>query len=175
MNYSITRLCAVVATSAFLMLSCSEEGKQSQLTIKMKDAPGEFQEVNVELLSVEVHHRKKGWIALSTNQGIYDLLTLQYNVSAVLVENSSFPSGEVDNIRLILGSNNTVKVDDDYHALQTPSAEESGLKIHINASLDPNENYELLIDFDAKKSIVHHGNGDYSLKPAITLAEMVEL
>jgi hypothetical protein len=140
----------------------------------MKDAPGDFQQVNVEVLRVEVHHGASGWVMLPTNQGIYDLLTLQYNVTAVLVNQGTLPAGEIDQMRLILGSNNTVMVDSVYYPLATPGAQQSGLKINVNTDFAPDHTYELLIDFDARKSIVQQGSGNYSLKPVITLAGIVE-
>lgn len=154
-------------------LGCTKGGP-SQITVKMKDAPGDFQQVNVEVLRVEVHHGASGWVRLPTNQGIYDLLTLQYNVTAVLINQGILPAGEIDQMRLILGSNNTVMVDSVYYPLATPGAQQSGLKINVNADFAPDHTCELLIDFDAPKSIVQQGSGDYSLKPVITLAGIVE-
>ena len=51
--------------------------------------------------------------------------------------------------------------------LTTPSAQQSGLKLNLNATLTPGVDYNLLLDFDANKSIVLTGNGEYQLKPVI--------
>jgi len=169
------RLCTLLTTAFIFAAGCSKDGRHTQLTVRMKDAPGDFQKVNVEVLRVEVHHAGSGWIALSTNQGIYDLLTLQYDVTTVLVNEGTLPAGEINQMRLILGSNNTVMVDSVYYPLKTPGAQQSGLKINVNTTFDADETYELLIDFDAQKSVIKQGNGDYSLKPVITVAGIVEL
>lgn len=160
----------------FSFTACQKEkAGTSQMKIRMVDAPGDFQEVNVELLGVEIHTNTQGWVSLPTNQGVYDLLTLQDSVSAVLVNGGNFPSGQVSQLRLILGSNNYVVVDDTIHPLATPSAQQSGLKINLNYTFDPNEQYELLFDFDASQSIVTEGNGGYSLKPVIKVLSIITL
>ncbi len=146
---------------------CKKKEGTSQMTVKMVDAPGDFQQVNVEVLQVQVHHDGQGWINLPTNAGIYDLLTLQNDVSATLVNAGTLPSGHLEQFRLILGDENNVMVDSLFYPLATPSAQQSGLKINLNADFDPNTQYELVLDFDAEQSIVTHGTGTYSLKPVI--------
>lgn len=157
------------------MTACHKENQTSRMTVKMTDAPGDFQQVNVEVLQVEVHHDSQGWVSLPTNQGIYDLLTLQNDITTVLVNQGELPAGHIDQFRLVLGDANTVMIDSVYYDLSTPSAQQSGLKINVNADFAPNETYELLIDFDAGQSIVQQGNGGYSLKPVIKLEGIVEL
>ena len=51
--------------------------------------------------------------------------------------------------------------------METPSAQQSGLKFNIHATLEPGVTYEMFIDFDAARSVVEKGNGAYSLKPTL--------
>lgn len=146
---------------------CKKKEGTSQMTVKMVDAPGDFQQVNVEVLQVQVHHSGQGWINLPTVAGVYDLLTLQNDVSATLVNAGTLPSGDLQQLRLILGDENNVMVDSLYYPLATPSAQQSGLKINLNTNFAPNTQYELVLDFDAEQSIVTQGTGAYSLKPVI--------
>lgn len=157
----------IAAAAVFMFTACRKEEGTSHMKVRMKDAPGDYQQVNVEVLEVQVHHEGDGWVSLPTNQGIYDLLTLQDSVTAVLVDGSDIPSGDISQFRLILGDENTVMVDSVMHPLDTPSAQQSGLKINVHQTLEPNTVYEMLIDFDAAESIVERGNGTYSLKPVI--------
>jgi hypothetical protein len=62
-----------------------EETGSSRMTVKMTDAPGDFQQVNIDVIEVKVHHSADGWVSLPTVAGIYDLLTLQDSVTTVLV------------------------------------------------------------------------------------------
>lgn len=146
--------------------------EKSSLRVKMIDAPGDFQQVNVEVLQVKVHHEGAGWIDLPTNSGVYDLLTLQNDVSATLVNMGELPSGKLNQFRLILGNNNYVMVDSVYYPLATPSAQQSGLKINLKADLVPNQLYEVVVDFDAEQSIVTQGTGSYSLKPVLKVVSL---
>lgn len=146
--------------------------EKSALTVKMIDAPGDFQQVNVEVLQVKVHHDGAGWIDLPTNTGVYDLLTLQNDVSATLVNVGELPAGKLNQFRLVLGDNNFVMVDSVYYPLATPSAQQSGLKMNLKAELIPNTNYEVVVDFDAEQSIVTQGNGSYSLKPVLKVVSL---
>jgi len=164
-----------LAALAIALASCHKEEGNSRMSVRMKDAPGDFQQVNVEVLEVQVHHAGQGWLTLPTNQGVYDLLTLQDSVTTVLVNQGQLPAGHIDQFRLILGANNTVMVDSLIFPLQTPSAQQSGLKINVNGDFAPNETYELLIDFDAEQSIVEQGNGGFLLKPVIKLEGIIQL
>lgn len=166
---------SVLAVAAVALLGCKKPENMGRLTVKMTDAPGDFEQVNVDIREVEVNVSGHGWVSLPTNQGVYDLLTLQNDITTVLVNEGELPAGHLSQFRLILGGSNTVKVDGMYFPLATPSAQQSGLKINLNADVSPNETYELLIDFDAGESIVEEGNGGYSLKPVIKLEGIVEL
>lgn len=166
---------SLLAIAAVAVLGCKKMDNTGHMTVKMTDDPGDFEQVNVDIREVLVHVEGHGWVNLPTNQGVYDLLTLQNDITTVLVNEGELPAGHLNQFRLVLGGSNTVKVDGVYFPLATPSAQQSGLKININADVAPNETYELLIDFDAGESIVEEGNGGYSLKPVIKLEGIVEL
>lgn len=165
---------------SLLAVGCNKEAGTSRMFVKMKDAPGDFQQVNVEVVGVQIHYSNdnqgsSGWVSLPTNTGVYDLLELQNNVTAVLTDPTDIPAGSVTQMRLILGSNNSVMVDSTIFSLSTPSAQNTGLKFNLGTTFIDNESYEVLIDFDAAASIVIEGNGSYSLKPVIKVEEVIEL
>jgi hypothetical protein len=72
-------------------------------------------------------------------------------------------------LRLVLGANNTIVINGvtEPLPLETPSAQQSGLKFNIHAELVEGVNYKMWIDFDCARSIVVNGNGDHILKPVI--------
>jgi len=51
--------------------------------------------------------------------------------------------------------------------LETPSAQQSGLKLLLNSELTGGITYAILLDFDAAKSVVKTGSDKYILKPVI--------
>ena len=132
----------------------------------MTDAPGDYDAVYIDLIGAEVHSDVKGWVALNVKAGIYNLTNLT-NGKDTLIANGQVAVGNISEIRLILGNNNSVVVKGKTYALTTPSAQQSGLKLQVHTVLVEGITYSLLIDFDADKSIVDTGNDKYILKPVL--------
>jgi hypothetical protein len=57
-------------------------------------------------------------------------------------------------------------------ALATPSAVQSGLKVIHPFTVEAGKRVDLVIDFDACRSIVRRGNGTFGLKPVLTASVM---
>lgn len=147
--------------------SCTKNtSTTSTLKVKMTDAPGPYTAVNVDIQGVEVTGTNNNTVLLNVSKGTYNLLDLA-NGKDTLIGTGSLNEGSVEQIRLILGSNNTVVVNNVSHPLSTPSAEQSGLKLQVHQTLVAGVDYSILLDFDANQSIVETGNGTYKLKPVI--------
>lgn len=165
-----------------LLLSClvwfsacdsdSDSTGTAKMEVRMTDSPGDYEEVNLDVQSVQVHKEvdgdESGWITLDEiNPGIYNLLDFA-NGKDTLLASSTLPAGKISQIRLILGQNNSLKLKDGtVTPLVTPSGQQSGVKLEINAELESDVTYVLLLDFDAAKSVVARGNGQYNLKPVV--------
>ena len=165
-------LVALAFAAAGVIISCSKSdnpGNTTQLTVRMSDTPYNAQEINVDLREVRVNMRddSTGWQTLVTNAHIYDLLDFQNGVDTAIAT-GSVPTGNVKELRLILGPNNTIKINNVVYPLTIPSGDESGLKIKVNKNLATSLD-SLNIDFDAALSIIQTGNGSYKLKPVIKL------
>src|SRR5690242_8947336 len=131
--------------------------------VRMTDAPAAYDQVNVDIIGVEFKVNSGTTVNLNVNPGVYNLLDFANGVDT-LIASADVPSGELSQVRLILGSNNTIVVDGQPYPLETPSAMQSGLKLNVHTTLQPGVLYELLLDFDASQSIVVEGNGTYKLK-----------
>ena len=160
------------------LTSCSSDDEATgvgKLAIRLTDAPGDYDAVNVDIKEVLVHTSSdasedaSGWIAMNdVNGGIYNLLDFSNGVDTLLAADASLPTGNISQIRLVLGDNNSVVLDGETIPLKTPSAQQSGLKLKVNADLTPGVTYEILLDFDAARSVVKAGSsGKYNLKPVI--------
>jgi hypothetical protein len=169
------KILLMMAFAAFIIASCSESSETganyARLQVRLTDSPGDYQEVNVDIQRVQVHvyneDSEDGWIDLDVNAGVYDLLKLTNGLDTVLAT-GDLPAGKISQIRLILGDNNSIKVDDEIIPLKTPSAQQSGLKVKVNTELSEGFSYTILLDFDAARSIVKAGaSGKYILKPVI--------
>ncbi|GAA4423774.1 hypothetical protein GCM10023188_02950 [Pontibacter saemangeumensis] len=156
--------------------ACDSETDEGTGTAKMEvrltDAPGDYEEVNVEIESVQVHKEdgdsEDGWITLDEiHPGVYNLLDFA-NGRDTLLASANLPVGHISQIRLVLGDDNTLKLKDGSVVdLQTPSGQTSGVKLQIDAHLESDVTYMVLLDFDAAKSVVAKGNGGYNLKPVV--------
>ncbi|MBX2969993.1 MAG: DUF4382 domain-containing protein [Cyclobacteriaceae bacterium] len=165
------RLFSLALLSAVMLISCSEDGRNARLEIRLTDAPGDYEEVNIDIQGVQVHAASEdngsGWKSLDITPGVYNLLELTNGLDTLLgvIE---LPAGRISQVRLILGNNNTLKINGETKALTTPSAQQSGLKLNVHADLVEGITYTLLLDFDAARSIVKAGaSGKYLLKPVI--------
>lgn len=163
------RIVAFIALS-WVWLACSTDEAKSRLEVRLTDSPGDYEEVNIDIQGVEIHRaegsQSSGWVSLEVNEGVYNILMLSNGLDTLL-GTASLPSGRISQIRLILGTNNTVKIGGQVKSLDTPSGQQSGLKLNVQTQMSPGITYLITLDFDAARSIVAKGNGEYKLKPVI--------
>ena len=156
-----------VASLTMVVFACSEQSETDRANIQFRliDMSGEYQEVNIDIVAVNVIVNDS-LFELTTNQGKYNLLEFVNGKDTLLVDDE-IPGGFISQVRLVLGENNTIMIDDLLHDLKTPSAQQSGLKLNVHNEFLPGESYAYVIDFVVEKSIVETGNGGYILKPVI--------
>lgn len=164
-------LLAVAATTllVFGMQSCKKDSNTDtgQVTFKMTDAPAAYDAVYVEVTGVEVHSDVSGWVTMgNVHAGVYNLLDLANGTDTILAT-ADLPVGTISQVRLILGSNNSIVVGGSTYPLTIPSGSESGLKINVHYDVAANVNNVILVDFDAGASVHQTGNGVYKLQPVI--------
>jgi len=156
-------------------------------SVSVTDAPAcGFNEVNVTVTKVRVHQsdhaseNAAGWtdITLTPPRKI-NLLELndptQPNFALDRLGETPLAAGHYTQLRLVLDRNtgpslaNSVSLENTTTeiALDTPSAVHSGIKLIHQFNVDSGQRVDLLLDFDACKSIVKTGNGRYKLQPVI--------
>lgn len=165
----------IAAMAATLMFtSCQKNDDQpvntqgtAKVNMHLTDDPAAYDAVYIDIQKVEVTMEGSAAVSLAPiRPGIYNLLDFRNGLDTLLLR-ADVPAGKVGQIRLVLGSNNSVVVDGTSYPLNTPSAQESGLKLNLKESFVAGGSYDVWIDFDAGKSINQTGNGKYMLKPVI--------
>lgn len=151
---------------SLLVFSCAKDSSNYPVKVRLTDGPGPYDSVFVDIQGVELTGMDGTAIVFDVNPGIYDLLQFS-NGKDTLIATGEMDVATIEQIRLILGSENSVVVDGVKYPLSTPSAQQSGLKLQVHETLEAGVVYTILLDFDANKSIVNQGNGNYSLKPVI--------
>ncbi|TVZ52812.1 DUF4382 domain-containing protein [Dokdonia sp. Hel_I_53] len=167
---------ALLSVLTLGFISCGDDDSSdngtARMAVRLTDAPGDYDAVNIDVENVvikyngDVEDEDDVMIGSDVNAGIYDLLELTGGANVLLVDDQ-VDAGRLSQIRLILAENNTIVVDGETFPLATPSAQQSGLKVQVNETLEDGVFYEFLLDFDVDESVVQEVNGGYSLKPVI--------
>lgn len=173
---------SIIILSTFLFTACSTESGPGTGTMKVSltDAPANFDQVNIEIRQVLVNKDENaedtldsGWKTVMEDSIVVNLLDYQNGKVLDLGEVELEP-GMYNQVRLMLGEGNNVVIDGETHALTTPSAQQSGYKLNVDAEVQEGQVYELVIDFDASQSIVVTGNNQYLLKPVLRTVDLQE-
>ncbi len=163
---------AILFSTLIIFAACSDDNKSGTGTLELRltDAPADYEEVWIDIQEIYVNvtdDEDGNWINLDdVKTGKYNLLDLT-NGNDTLLTSCDLPTGKIHQIRLVLGDDNQVKVDGEYHDMKAPSASTSGLKLNVQATIEDGVIYKMWLDFDAARSIVETGNGKYILKPVI--------
>lgn len=147
--------------------SCSKDNEgQAKVSVMLTDGPGIYDAVYVDIQRIEFNVNNEWHTLNPVTPGVYNLLDLSNGIDT-LMGNILLPAGQINQIRLVLGSQNSVVVDGISYEMKTPSGQQSGLKLNLNTTLEAGKSYKIWLDFDAGKSIVNTGSGKYILKPVI--------
>jgi hypothetical protein len=180
----IMRVALALALPAWLAACGGGSGSaDGSLRVALTDAPAcGFDAVNVTVQKVRIHQSPTaaetdgGWtdITLSPAQR-FDLLSLQNGALAELGQTPLAP-GRYQQMRLVLASNDSTPLANSVTptggsevALTTPSGQQTGLKMNVDITVASNQLADVVIDFNACKSVVATGSGKYLLKPVLSV------
>ena len=155
------------------------------LRVALTDTPAcGYDEVNVTVEKVRVHQSASasedagGWSEVVLNPAKrVDLLKLTNGVLEE-VGATSLPAGNYTQVRLVLSANSgttpmansVVPTGGTETALDTPSGQQSGLKITTNVGVAPAQLTDIVLDFHVCESVVSAGQtGRYLLKPVLSI------
>lgn len=164
--------------------SNSPSASTGTLQLAMTDSPGcGYDHVYITVHQIRIHpsasatDSDSGWQEINVpNVRKMDLLALT-NGALQELGSTPLPAGRYEQVRLVLsdaplansvvpsGTGNEVE-------LRTPSAQQSGYKLQAHFDVTGNQVADMVLDFDACKSIVRAGNsGNYNLKPVVSVTQ----
>ncbi len=164
------------ALSAVLLAAASGCGSSGadgtgKISVHLMDAPGDYQEVNVDVQEVQLNG-PNGWETIGTPDRVINLLDFTNGFTTTLVNEFGIEAGHYTQLRLVLGSRNTVLLEGEAEArpLKVPSGMQSGIKLNVNFDVEPGTTKDVFIDFDAHRSVFVHqagASGQYILRPVV--------
>lgn len=161
-----------------LLAACSKNDNsndtegQAKVQLVLTDAPGlNYEALYLDIKEVSINNSvtDEGWITYPVaplfSQPI-NILNYRNGKTIAIGDPISLPAGKIEQIRLILGNNNTIVVNGQTEKLTVPSGV---VKINLHHELLPNGVYKIWVDFDAARSVKVHetGSGKYILRPVI--------
>jgi Domain of unknown function (DUF4382) len=157
----------VKALFLFLMISlfitsCSKEeikhsGEMSSVTVNLKSTIGELNNVFIDIKAVELRvkleeNAPNAWVNLETiNQGTHN--TSELEVQLILVNDFIINSTNIYEIRLVLGENNFINLNNVLHNLDIADLGNSKPSNLLDTELIANRFYDFVIDIDIDNSI----------------------
>ena len=180
------RLLFMLPVSALLLLlGCGGSGSSSStstpasaaaMNVRLVDAPtSDFKEIDLDIQQVQIHQSsnpgESGWITLGSPGRVVNLLALQGGVVETLVAGATLAPGTYQQLRLVLGSRNSVVLNDgSTSALTVPSGMQTGVKMPGSFTVAAGTTADVFIDFDGAHSIHVHQMGPdrtYMLRPVV--------
>ncbi len=176
MKKNLLTMMALVGATVLSFTACKKDDNNNNgntagsatMSMRLTDGPADYDHIWLDIKQVEVTMSGSNAVVLTpVNPGLYDILQFKNGLDTTLLSQVTVPAGTVQQIRLILGENNSIVVDGASYPLSTPSAQESGVKLNLHETFAAGGSYNIWLDFDAAKSILQTGNGAYKLKPVI--------
>lgn len=163
----ITKILLILA-GILSMTSCSENPTEPQsnmgtLSISLTDAPASYEAVNITFSEISAHIDNQ-WIAVRGEPITVNLLDWN-NGNSIEIGRADVPAGHYTQIRLKIDDCEVVLNGQTQNVI-VPSGAQTGLKFGPEFDVNLGSTYELMIDFDAHRSIVAEPNG-FLLQPTI--------
>lgn len=159
---------------ATIIVRCNREPtrpsyQSGHLIVHLTDAPARFEAVKITFSEISAHI-DSDWVKLKLKSDSTVNLLDYANGKTLILAQGDVPVGNYTQIRLKIKSA-LIDIDGLTYPLDVPSGAQSGLKFRLNLDVQPGSSYELVIDFDANRSILVTGPknnpASYKLKPCI--------
>ena len=174
MQRTVVTIPMLVIVISLMTGGCDSSSEPAETTgtfnVRITDAPASFDAVNITFSEVSVIPSDGQPIIVSDAVQTINLIEWSNGLSTPL-GSIELDAGTYNQIRLIIDAASVV-IDGVELSVEVPSGAQTGLKLTHQFTLESGSTYDLMIDFDASRSIVRTGpppNPSYLLKPTIRL------
>ncbi|MEL6824438.1 MAG: DUF4382 domain-containing protein, partial [Calditrichota bacterium] len=159
----------------FLWYSCGSDPATSdnpdsttgQLTIRLTDSPAEYESVYIAVDEVILLGSGEPYTLMDT-MIVVDLLEWQNGMTTILAQ-GDIPQGDYTDVQLKIGYA-VARVDQENYPVKVDFNDKSGRNVAIPFSIQAGDIAEVVLDFDASRSIKNtgtSGNPEFELVPKI--------
>lgn len=152
--------------------SCSKEESPSNndftsITVNLTSESTVYSQVFLTVKDVQIQveadgSNPKSWMSLEgINAGIYNFSDITKEEELVLIQDLVIPVSHIYKVKLVLGDDNSMVMNNVVYAINTTSNESVNT---VDRVLKPNMSYEFTLDFELDKSLVIEGP-DVKLNP----------
>lgn len=174
---ALTKVTLICLAVSFIFIGCDKNpttsAENGTLRISLTDAPAQFEAVNITFSEISAHI-DGNWIVVVGDPVTLNLLEWN-NGKSIVLGAAGVPAGQYTQIRIKIDSAKVVFNGATY-PVTVPSGSQTGLKLIAEFMVAAGSTFELILDFDACRSVVTTGppnnpNG-FILKPTIRVVPM---
>jgi len=157
-------------------IGCTEATEtRSLVNLLLVDAPGDFDEVWVEVNGVEIlpagirgSEENANWVSIpyqaASNMVLVSALV---NDTQLLVGRTEIPAGDISKIRFLLGNVAYLISDDNRIDMTISTNSEALLEVAVDITTQSGLSYDIFLDLDLSQSVVANQNGGFDFVPSL--------
>ena len=150
---------AIALFGLLLFNGCKKDNNASNVAVRLKDAPANWDKVNLEIKGVQLRGSSGEWITVPMNTRVIDILQLRD--SSVLLGNVHMPVGTISEIKLMVGTQNTITIGNLTFTISIDLADEDDLVLQVHETVGASGTFVLVVDLDAANSVLDDGDGQH--------------
>ena len=165
------KLLIVLVLGTFIT-SCSKEDINensdfTSISVNLTSESAVYKQVYLDVKEVQIQieadeTNPNAWVSLgSDSAGVYDFSDLKEDEELVIVQDLVIPVAHIYRVKLVLGNDNSIVMNNVVYAIDTASNESVNI---VDRALKANMSYEFTIAFELDKSLAIQGP-DVTLNP----------
>ena len=180
---NLTKLRLVLLTSIVTFFyNCSDsvetmpQEEPTMLSVTLESSLATYDALNVEIADVLIKTKDNGaapdcWISLHANGlGTVDLMSLTNGSDALLVSDFPVKGGEIYEVKLILGNNNSVVLNGETFSVSAPENHQNGLSVPSTHYLNGGNRYIINLVVNTENAVVENEISSYKyLEPSMSV------